>query len=68
MPFKIVRSDITKMRCDAIVNTANHQPIVGPGCDYAIYTAAGFDQLLEYRREKIGFVGEGYHRWLQWND
>ena len=57
--FKIVRNDITKMQCDAIVNTANVHPTVGSGCDQAIYTAAGFDQLLEYRRDKIGFVEEG---------
>ena len=59
MPFKIVRNDITKMQCDAVVNTANDHPTVGSGCDHAIYTAAGFDKLLEYRREKIGFVEEG---------
>ena len=59
MPFKIVRNDITKMQCDAIVNTANDHPTVGTGCDYAVYTAAGFDRLLEYRREKIGFAPEG---------
>ena len=59
MPFKIVRNDITKMQCDAIVNTANDYPTVGSGCDHAIYTAAGFDELLKYRREKIGFVEKG---------
>ena len=59
MPFKIVRNDITKMDTDAIVNTANDHPAVGTGCDYAVYTAAGYDELLAYRREKIGFVQEG---------
>jgi len=59
MPFKIVRNDITKMNTDAIVNTANCNPCVGPGCDYAIYMAAGFDKLLNYRKEKIGSVNEG---------
>ncbi|MBQ9061903.1 MAG: hypothetical protein IJ121_03600 [Eubacterium sp.] len=56
MPFKIVRNDITKMNTDAIVNTANDHPTVGTGCDHAVYTAAGYDVLLTYRREKIGFV------------
>ncbi|MCI5951508.1 MAG: macro domain-containing protein [Anaerostipes sp.] len=59
MPFKIVRNDITKMNCEAIVNTANDYPTVGTGCDYAIYKAAGYEQLLSYRKEKIGYVEEG---------
>jgi O-acetyl-ADP-ribose deacetylase (regulator of RNase III) len=59
MPFKIIRNDITKMHCDAIVNTANSKPIVEPGCDYAVYTAAGYDELLKYRLENIGEVPEG---------
>ncbi len=59
MPFKIVRNDITKMETEAIVNTANEAPTVGSGCDYAIYKAAGFTQLLAYRRKKIGRVPEG---------
>lgn len=59
MPLKIVRNDITQMHTDAIVNTANTDPIVGAGCDYAIYQAAGYDALLQYRTEKIGAVPEG---------
>lgn len=59
MPLKIVRNDITKMHVDAIVNTANDYPTVGTGCDYAIYRAAGYDELLRYRTEKIGYVPEG---------
>lgn len=58
MPLKIVRNDITKMDCEAIVNTANEHPTVGTGCDYAVYKAAGYDELLAYR-EKIGFVKKG---------
>ena len=54
MPFKIVRNDITKMRCDAIVNTANTKPIIGSGCDYAVYKAAGKRRLSEYREKNIG--------------
>ena len=59
MPFKIVRNDITKMKTDAIVNTANAHPIAGPGCDRAVYEAAGYNELLSYRKTHIGPVKEG---------
>ena len=55
MPFKIVRNDITKMNTEAIVNTANVYPTVGTGCDSAIYKAAGYEELLNYRREHTIF-------------
>lgn len=41
MPFKIVRNDITKVKADVIVNTANPNPICASGTDLAIYEAAG---------------------------
>lgn len=47
------------MRCDAIVNTANTKPIIGSGCDYAVYKAAGKRRLSEYREKNIGEVPEG---------
>jgi len=59
MGLKIVRNDITKMNTEAIVNTANPRAAFGPGCDSAIYWAAGADKLLAYRTEKIGPVPEG---------
>ncbi|MCR4893013.1 MAG: macro domain-containing protein [Lachnospiraceae bacterium] len=59
MSFRIVRNDITRMNTDAIVNTANDQADVGTGCDSAIYHAAGYNELLSYRKEKIGPVPEG---------
>ncbi len=59
MPFKIVRNDITKMDAEAIVNTANDHVAVGTGCDSAVYQAAGYEKLLQYRKEKIGFMPEG---------
>ena len=59
MPLKIVRNDITKMNTEIIVNTANDHPTVGTGCDFAIYQAAGREELLAYRREHIGYVPEG---------
>lgn len=59
MGLKIVRNDITKMNTQAIVNTANPKVCVGPGCDRAIYTAAGEEELFNYRREHIGEAREG---------
>ena len=59
MPLKIVRNDITKMNTEAIVNTANSHAVVGSGCDSAVYKAAGYDELLAYRKEKIGYMPEG---------
>ena len=58
MPFKIVRNDITRMEVDAIVNTANMEPIYSSGTDMAIYMAAGEKELLVERR-KIGRLEAG---------
>lgn len=58
MPFQIIRNDITKVKADAIVNTANPKPRVGRGTDSAIYAAAGEEQLLT-ERKKIGEIAPG---------
>ena len=57
MPFEIVRNDITNMRVDTIVNTANPRPMVGPGVDSAIHAVAGPELLIA--RQAIGRIAVG---------
>ncbi len=57
MAFQIIRNDISKVSADAIVNTANPEPVVGGGTDYAIHKAAG-PELLEARKQ-IGEIHIG---------
>ncbi len=58
MPFQIIRNDITKVKADVIVNTANPKPVIGGGTDSAVYKAAGEEQLLE-QRKAIGYIAPG---------
>ena len=57
MPFEIVRNDITNMHADAIVNSANPQPVVGTGTDSSIHEKAGPKLLAA--RQKIGPIPVG---------
>lgn len=57
MALHIVRNDITHMRADAIVNTANPKAIIGAGTDAAIHEKAG-PGLLETRKG-IGTIRPG---------
>ena len=47
MPIKIIRQDITRIKCDAIVNPTNRKMCPTGGVDAAIYKAVG-DKLAEY--------------------
>lgn len=57
MPFQIIRNDITNMKVDAIVDTANPQPKIGWGVDAGIHKKAGPGLLLE--RLGIGRIRVG---------
>lgn len=58
MAFRIIRDDITRVRADAIVNTANPEPVFAGGTDAAVYEAAGVEALLA-ERKKIGAIQAG---------
>ena len=57
MPFEIVRNDIVNMQVDAVVNTANLNPVIGSGVDSGIHKKAGHELLAA--RQKIGCIEFG---------
>ena len=57
MPFEIVRNDIVNMQVDAVVNTANPNPVIGSGVDSGIHKQAGHELLVA--RQKIGCIDVG---------
>ncbi len=58
MPIKIIRTDITRLACDAIVNPSNEALIPGGGTDAAIHKAAGEELLAACRALGGVKVGE----------
>ena len=52
MPLQIIRNDITRVKADAVVNTANPKPMIGRGTDSAIYAAAGEEALERLMRRE----------------
>ncbi len=57
MPLKIVRQDITKIKCDAIVKPTDPHYSHGGGVDKAIHEAAGaelYEACLMHGKLTIG--------------
>lgn len=57
MPIKLIRHDITKINCDAIVSPENHSCIAYGGTSLAIQTAGG--EKLRRECEKLGRISSG---------
>ncbi len=59
MPFRIVKTDITKMKTDAIVNMANYKLRMTGGICQDIFLAAGAERM-EAACRRIGRCGTGH--------
>lgn len=58
MACNVILGDLTKVQADAIVFSANPDPICGNGIDAAVYEAAGHNELLS-ERIRIGKIKPG---------
>ena len=57
MPFEIVRNNLVNMEVDAVVNTANPNPVIDSGVDSEVHAKAGAELLAA--RKKIGYIDVG---------
>jgi O-acetyl-ADP-ribose deacetylase len=57
MPFQLIRNNITNIKADAIVNSADPEVLIGLGVDQAIHNAAGPNLFIE--RQRIGKIKTG---------
>ena len=63
MPLQIIRQDITKIECDAIVNPSNRYLEPGGGADLAIHEAAG-PELFDYCQILEGYITKSGWKFL----
>ena len=51
MPFEIVRNNLVNMEVDAVVNTANPNPVIDSGVDSEVHAKAGAERSEEHTSE-----------------
>ena len=59
MPFEIIRGDITEIKADAIVNTANPNPVIGSIAVGQAAVTRAFELDAKFVIHAVGPVWEG---------